>query len=42
MKKIQLFLLLFVSVLAIAGCATEDWNTGSSTSSSGYPGGHHH
>lgn len=42
MKKVFLILLLFVSVLAIAGCATEDWNTSSSTSPSGYGGGRHH
>lgn len=42
MKKIFLVLLLFTSVVAVAGCATEDWNTSSSGTPSGYHGGHHH
>ena len=42
MKKMLLVLLLFVSVFAIAGCATDDWNRSGSESNSGYHGGHHH
>ena len=42
MKKIQLFLLLFVSVFAITGCATEEWGSSSSEKPSSYSGSHHH
>ncbi len=42
MKKMLWLLLLFMSIVAIAGCASEDWNRSGSETPSGYHGGHHH